>query len=335
MHEKPLTLMCVQPSIKYYAWQIEVMLTNFKNLSIHTEFNIDCLFAFNKNESDWEEKVALIHKVKAKFEGIADFYFYEDTREYPISYISSIRPNVLKQHYKAFPELSNKPVFYHDCDVVFTKFPLFLHNYQQDDMNWYVSDTISYIGHDYIKSKGDDVLAKMCEIIGINESLVKEKQNESGGAQYIMKGVDYSFFHKVEKDCERLYKEISQLSNIKLNEDRITADPNNPKPPYHPLQIWCSDMWCILWNAWQRGYKTNIIPEMDFCWGTDSLEKWNEKTIFHNAGVVGQNDKLFYKGAYTDTYPYEIEDDFNKESASYKYFEIIKSIGKNSCVYDK
>ena len=94
-------------------------------------------------------------------------------------------------------------------------------------------------------------------------------------------------------------------------------------------------MWCILWNAWQRGYKTNIIPEMDFCWGTDSLEKWNEKTIFHNAGVVGQNDKLFFKGAYTDTYPYDIEDDFNKESASYKYFEIIKSIGKNSCLYVK
>jgi hypothetical protein len=93
---KPVTLMCVQPSILYYAWQIEVMLTNFQNVQIDTEFDIECLFAFNKNEEDWQEKVALIKKVEDKFQGFAKFFFYEDTREYPISYISSIRLNILK-----------------------------------------------------------------------------------------------------------------------------------------------------------------------------------------------------------------------------------------------
>jgi len=57
---KPITLMCVQPCILYYAWQIEVMLTNFKELRLEKEFDIHCLFAYNKNESDWQDIVQTI-----------------------------------------------------------------------------------------------------------------------------------------------------------------------------------------------------------------------------------------------------------------------------------
>jgi hypothetical protein len=319
--------MCVQPSIIYYAWQIEVMLTNFKKLQVHTEFDIECLFAFNKNEEDWEEKVATIKKVEDAFIGVAKFFFYEDTRQYPFSYISSIRPNILKQHYKAFPELNKEVVFYHDCDVIFSKFPLFLHNYQQKDNNWYVSDTVSYIGYDYIKSKGNDVLIKMCDIVGIDPLEVQQRQLQAGGAQYIMKGVDYNFFHKVEKDCERMYKEISDLNSRKRELD----------PTHHELQIWTADMWCILWNAWLRGYNTNVINEMDFCWAVDNIEKYDTKTIFHNAGVVGNEPiKLFYKGMYTNKHPYNDDlSDVDPTKASKKYAELIEEVAKNSCLIEK
>ena len=50
-----------------------------------------------------------------------------------------------------------------------------------------MSDTISYIGYDYIKSKGDDILKTMLDIVGIDEDVVKNNQNNSGGAQYILK----------------------------------------------------------------------------------------------------------------------------------------------------
>jgi hypothetical protein len=80
---KTLTLMCVQPCIQYYAWQVEVMLTNFKSLRIHEEFNVHTLWAFNKNEHDWEEKRALIKKVEDAFSDVAEFHYYEDTRQYP------------------------------------------------------------------------------------------------------------------------------------------------------------------------------------------------------------------------------------------------------------
>jgi hypothetical protein len=87
--KKPLTLMCVQPCIPYYAWQIEVMLNNFEKHNLH-KYDIRCLFAYNKRESDWEKKVEVIKKVESKYSHIARFFYYEDTREYPISY------NILK-----------------------------------------------------------------------------------------------------------------------------------------------------------------------------------------------------------------------------------------------
>lgn len=324
--KKPLTLICVQPCIPYYAWQTEVMLTNFEQLKLHEEFNIVCLFAYNKKEADWRDKVSVIKKVEFRFSDVANFYYYQDTRTYPISYISSIRPNILKQYFKEYPEVSKKPIFYHDCDIIFSKSPYFFYNLLENDMNWYVSDTKSYIGYDYIVSKGQDVLDKMCQIIGIHPFYVKGKQSESGGAQYLMKGVDWQFFEKMEKDCERLYSEIGILNNKKKSLD----------PSHHELQIWCADMWAILWGAWLRGYNTNIIEELEFCWATDKLERFNQKYIYHNAGITANMaNESFYKANFRDKLPYEeFEQNYNKESASYKYFELIKSIGKNSCLYE-
>lgn len=321
--KKPMTLMCVQPCIKYYAWQIEVMLSNFERLGIHNQFKVHCLFAFNKNESDWEEKVSLIKKVESSLSHVADFYYYEDTRVYPISYISSIRPNVLKQHFKNFPDLTESAVFYHDCDIIFSKFPDFFDSLLEGE-TWYVSDTISYIGHKYVVSKGNDVLDLMCRIVGIHPHFVHDREEQSGGAQYLMKGVDWRFFDKMEKDCERMFKEVTQLNIKKKSLD----------PTHHELQIWCADMWCLLWNAWLRGFETKIIPELEFCWATDSIENFEKKYIFHNAGVTPESSTLlFYKGAFTNSYPYNHEcETYDKSKASYKYFEEIKNIKNKSCL---
>jgi hypothetical protein len=322
--KKPLTLMCVQPCIPYYAWQIEVMLNNFEKHNLH-KYDIRCLFAYNKRESDWEKKVEVIKKVESKYSHIARFFYYEDTREYPISYISSIRPNVLKQHFKEFPETSNRAVFYHDCDIVFTKHPDFFDKYLDDDENWYVSDTISYIGHDYILSKGEDVLDKMCQIIGIDKSLVKEKQGESGGAQYILKNVDWLFFQKMEKDCEKLFRQITELNHAKKRED----------PTHHELQIWCADMWALLWNGWLRGYSTKVVDDLKFCWATDDIKRWEETYIFHNAGVTeSTKNDLFYKAQYRNgNFPFNMDiDQYKKDRCSYNYILEIKSIGEKSCL---
>jgi hypothetical protein len=93
-------------------------------------------------------------------------------------------------------------------------------------------------------------------------------------------------------------------------------------------------MWCVLWNAWLKGFDTNIIEEMDFCWATDHIDKFDKKYIFHNAGVVGEaRETIFYKGEFISKYPYNIDiEKYDKSRASYKYLSFINSISDKTCL---
>jgi len=270
---KNLRYICVQPRILYYAWQVEVMINNFIKHGINPN-NIDILVAWNPNDKTSDpENVEAWNKLASHYSSVR-FFFYQDTREQPIHYISSVRPNILKQHFKAHPELESEAIFYHDCDIVFTQTP----NWTPflNDRIWYLSNTNSYINYDYIISKGLDVYDTMCKIIQIDPIIPKLMNSNSGGAQYIMKNVDWVFWEFVERDSERLFYEITQLNNYKKAAD----------PKHHELQIWCADMWAVLWNSWKFGNETKVVPEMDFSWATDPIDRWDETTIYHNAGAT-------------------------------------------------
>lgn len=316
---KNLRYVCVQPRLLYYAWQVEVMINNFIKHGINPN-NIDILVAWNPNDltTSVQANVDAWNKLAAHYSSVR-FFFYQDTREQPIHYISSVRPNILKQHFKAHPELESEAIFYHDCDIVFTKPP----NWNQflNDKIWYLSNTNSYINSDYILSKGQDVYDKMCEITGMNPLIPKLMNSNSGGAQYILKYIDAEYWEKVEKDSEQLFHQITQLNNQKK-----AADPS-----HHELQIWCADMWAVLWNGWLRGSETKVVPEMDFSWATDPKHRWEETTIFHNAGVTSDG-AYFYKGIYQNQLPYNIEDKFDEQFCSKLYFNEIKETTQKSCL---
>lgn len=319
---KNLRYVSVQPRILYYAWQVEVMINNFIKHGINPN-NIDILVAWNPNDDTSKIKnVEAWYKLALRYSAVR-FFFYQDTRPTPIQYISSVRPNVLKQHFEAHPELKDEAIFYCDCDVVFTKTPdwsKFL-----NDNVWYLSNTNSYINYDYISSKGTEFYDKMCEIVGIDPTIPKLMNSNSGGAQYILKNVDASFWEKVERDCERLYSEITLMINEKLKED----------PKHHPLQIWCADMWAVLWNGWLLGNETKVVPEMDFCWATDGSDRWNETTIFHNAGVTCSCQRgLFYKAKYISELPYKDEsiESVSQNHCSYMYVKEVLETAQKSCL---
>jgi hypothetical protein len=161
----------------------------------------------------------------------------------------------------------------------------------------------------------------MCEITKIDPIIPKLMNSNSGGAQYIMKNIDWTFWEFVERDSERLFYEITQLNNQKK-----VADPN-----YHELQIWCADMWAVLWKAWMLGNETKVVPEMNFSWATDSISRWNETTIYHNAGATCGCGGLFYKSLYMDSLPYNIEiEKFSNEKNCYNYVKEILETGKKS-----
>ena len=179
----------------------------------------------------------------------------------------------------------------------------------------YVSaaNAVSYIGAKYIKSKSEDIFTDLCSLSGIPPELVEANEAGSGGAQYLMKGINAQFWANVEKDCERLFKEITDINN-----EKKAANPS-----YHELQIWCSDMFAVLWNGWKLGYESICHPDLEFSWATSTEADWDRLNIFHNAGVTDAAGGLFYKAIYMNELPYNRDLKINEGTASKKYYEII------------
>jgi hypothetical protein len=204
------------------------------------------------------------------------------------------------RYFQDHPEMITKAVFYCDCDVIFTdKFDL--EKFKDDEIN-YLSDTNSYINASYFDSKerdvlpdkleeykNRDILAELTSLIGITREIAEANNDHSGGAQYFLKNVDSDFWKKVMNDCIliRVYLQNINKEFFK-NEDK-------------GFQSWCADMWAVLWNIWLREQETKNIPELEFCWSSDPIEKLERTTLLHNAGITGQNSMgypAFYKGAY-------------------------------------
>lgn len=310
---RQLRFLSAQPATLYYAWQVEVMINNFIEMGVNP--NLIDVVCWKQNGVIPEEWSKLANNYPVRF------FFYDDSRETK-HYISSIRPNILKQHFLAHRYLNDDAIFYHDSDIIFTK-PI--NEWITDDIigdhKWYGSDTRWYISHSYIKGKGDDVINKMCEIMEMEESLIQSNELNSIGAQYLMKGLDYNFWDRVEKDSERLFREITDLNNQKKGKD----------PSYHELQIWCADMWAVLWGGWRLGYESVCLPSFDFSWGTSSMDEFKNKNIMHNAGVVSA-DELFYKANYMNKLPYDEQLNIRENSASLGYWNWIKKVAQKSVI---
>jgi hypothetical protein len=260
---------------------------------------------------DWQELQSCYNYVR--------FFFYNDLREDKI-YIPSVYFNLMKQHIVARPEIQNDVLFVHDSDIVFTKEPKFQSMVAGDA--WYLSDTKFYINYDYIQQKGNHIYEKMCDIVGIDKLIPKLMNNNSGGAQYIVKNTTYEFWDKVEKDSVKLYKYFCD------------EEPNYVKKHDgdYPIQKWTAGMWSFLWNAWYFGHETIVDDRMGFGWVTNPYSDVKQYPILHNAGVLESNTDLFYKGNYINELPYNKNINVSSDRASYYYWNEICSTAKMSCL---
>lgn len=309
---KKIRYICAQPAILYYTWQVEVMINNFIEMGISgNQMDVLCSIDNDLIPSDWSRLVNKYNYVR--------FFFYNDTRESK-DYPPSIYFNLLKQHIKTHPEINDEVLFLHDCDIVFTKKPDF--SLLTNDNVWYLSDTKSYLNYDYIQQKSNDIYEKMCEIIGIDKLIPKLLNNNSGGAQYIVKNTDYEFWDKVELDSVKLYKYFY------LIEPQYVKKFNGD----YPIQKWTAGMWGLLWNAWYFGHETIINKKMDFGWVTNDISEVDKYTILHNAGVTDENKTLFFKGLYVNELPYNKDLEIDKTKASYYYWLEVCKTGKKSCL---
>ena len=301
-----------QPDDLYYAWQVETMIHNFKSVGIDPK-KIHIVVGYKG------AKISHYFHTLKEVHFDVNFAFYRDIRRLR-QYPSSIRPYILSRYFRDNPLLQAKSVFYHDCDIALTRRPE-LAGLCTDDI-WYQSDTNSYLNHDYIVSKGEDVLQKMCEIGGIDPSVLKHNNKNSGGAQTILKNVDWEFWKNVYTMSETLWVEINKLNRQKKRADRS----------HHPLQIWCADMWALNFNAWKRGYKTFVTPALDFTWATSPRSHWSKNLIYHNAGVTSDKNGMFFKNKFKNKVPFFVNIKGNKDKANFDYLNLIRKMKHKTCL---
>ena len=309
-----------QPAIPRFAWEAEVYITNFLNMGVSPQQ----IHLVQGLVPTWNEVPIEWRKLIKNFPGV-QFFFYKDTREYN-KYQPSIQAHLLYKHWISNPLLEKEHIFFHDSDFIFTKpfdFEPFLH-----DNIWYLSDTISYIGAEYISSKGEEILDKMCEIAGLDKGFVRRNQGGSGGAQKLMKGVPTSYWKDSYELQLKLWKEIPPISA------RIAKEKESKGEHYHPLQHWTMSMWSELWTAWKHGRLTAVPEEFNFMFYTNGVKDWETFGFYHNAGVLGTQKDRFFKGKYDNgILPYgDIIEDIDTTLAGYKYYQLVQEVGKTSCL---
>lgn len=345
------------PDDDYYLWQVHLWLESLKERGF-SDKAISLVFTPVTREIN--EKWKSLEKLYPE----AEFVHYKDEHNIKglISiYIPILRPYMLMRYFKEHPEMSEKVIFYCDSDVLFTEH-FNIDKFLDDDI-CYLSNTLSYISAKYFDSKGKiheeddpkgtykkgdpvfvlkerfedyktvDVLQECCKLVGISREIAEKNNDNSGGAQYILKNIDSLFWEKVLTDCIRL-----RLHLRDVNKEFFESENKG-------FQGWCSDMWAVLWNLWLRGQETKIVPEMDFSWSTDPIAKLDTVGIFHNAGIVSPmrgEVPVFYKGTYhlgkdpfTDPHldiVYNNED--SKKLANWYYVsKMIDLRNKYSCKY--
>lgn len=267
-----------QPDEPYFLWQLKVQIANFNALGIEDDLII---LVGTTGQPSVEAK-----HIKANT--TAQVHFIPDTRT-----DKSYAPSIQFALYAKFFE-SNKigcPYMLIDSDVIFFS-PLDVDHLLADDVI-YMSDTRSYLGYEYLTSKGEEQLQMMATMVGIRSADVWINDDGAGGAQTIMKGFEEpAFWKKVEADSLMLYKFMTLREPLW-------------KGPGYPIQRWTAGMWAFLWNLWRASAETRIVPELDFYWGSDDISaKRKTPKILHLAGVTAEmRDTHFYKGDFITNDP--------------------------------
>lgn len=316
-----LTFINCQPHNQYFRWQLEVLITNFREHKISDKLEVIVWFHDHARfEKGWDVLEKKYSEVK--------FFYYVDEAVFPDDYpkqgwgyIPQIRPHSLKKHFRDHAErLKDKIFFYHDCDIIFNRLPDF-NTLCQGDINWQ-SDTSGYLDYDYLERKelqgnipDNEVINHLAKIGGITKETILSYKHNTGGAQYIFKGIDAGFWEDVERDCIEIYKYL----HIDVNKKYFKSENEG-------FQSWCADMWAVNFNLWKRGKITSVTPLLDFSWATDNIEVFEKKPIFHNAGATSLSKNLFYKGAWIDKSPIGKPIKVSKNFASYKYVEAIQKV---------
>ena len=317
-----------QPDVPYFIWQIKLYVHNFIENGINpNQIHVVLGMVNGKKEPSIESK-------ELNVLGINVHHFTDDRVKK--HYIPSIKPYLISKWIQSNSSYG-KLFFLHDADIIFRELPRFDRLLSDDII--YLSDTIGYIGYNYImdccnryekqhtNSQKGQLINEMLNVIGVDIETVKDNQENSGGGQYLIKNTNCELWDKIYKDSTNLYDQMLDYQR------RFPINPGQ-------IQFWTAEMWALLWNLWLYGHQTKITNELDFSWATDSLEVYNNRPILHMAGVTDDlKNTKFFKGDYINVDPIqklkENENHFDyidSNSSTIKYIENMKTYIKKHTI---
>ena len=282
---KDILFVTAQPDVPYFIWQIKLYVHNFIEKGIDPSQIHVVLGLVNNAQNPSEESL------KLKDFGINVHHFTDFRRKK--HYIPSIKPYLISNWIQSNPKFGEL-FFLHDADIIFKNLPNF-EELLKDDV-CYLSDTIGYIGYDYImdccnryeqhhpNSEKGQLIKEMSDIVGLEVDVIKQNQENSGGGQYLIKNTTCEMWDKIYKDSTNLYNQMMDYQR------RFPISPGE-------IRFWTAEMWAVLWNLWMYGLETKVTRELDFSWATDSIVVYNKRPILHMAGVTDDlKNRKFYKG---------------------------------------
>lgn len=332
---KDLKIISAQPNDLYFNWQLRVQLHNLRKYGLSDKYT--ALIWWHEDRKNKEVFLDEWNQLVNDYPE-AEFKYYEDPSGElgrlikVMNYIPLLRPWLLNKYFTDCPELKNKAILYMDSDVVFTKKPNLDNFLSEKDDICYLSDTRSYIAASYFDSKEKDVLpdkleqykqidvlADLLKEFGLDKDVALLNEDGSGGAQYLLKNIDAKFWQDVFSGC------IKVLLNLRGVNRRFFENENKG------FQSWCADMWSILFNLWARSKPTKCPQEMNFCWATDPIAKWDQVQIYHDAGATSRNHDnatLFHKRElkYVNNEATPFEDDLSDVSDKHCSKNYVKEI---------
>jgi len=290
------------PDSPYYLWQALVQMANLRELGYEEDAHYPIVY-FDERPSD------LLLRFWESDEIGAYLHLYPDTRS-DTSYPASMKPWLMAKFFEQFPEETSSAYNYLDPDCVFTR-PMDFSPFEADDRVWYGSDTRSYTGVQYIREKGDPLFLDLCQISGVSPDDVLAHDENSIGAQYIVKGADAHFWFDVERKSVTAYRHMVR-----------TTDQYHPEGHEYPIQAWCAEMYMQQFETIRAGFTPQASDLMSFCWANAPIEAWDAHAYFHDAGMPVENGRDFCKGTW-QTSPFRKKITVSPDSASSRYVDLI------------
>jgi len=300
---KDLKLISCIPDNASFLWQTAVNLLNAREYGFSDKAQVLVFLSFDQLDKGFNGKWKFLER---KFPE-TQFFYYPDNQNITkvmttFQYIPLLRLDMLQKHWTKFPELQEQAIYYHDSDTVFSRYPSFLDDLKDDDVN-YLSDTKSYLNADYWINKKKECLPEkeesfrdvdpLAKIASITKSTVSdwiENKNNTGGAQYLLKDIDKEFWTDCFNHSISLRTYLMDINKrFYLSEDK-------------GYQSWVADMVALIGNLWARKRKVITPESMNFSWATEYIDSWNKNIIYHDASASpdpftkdGKEYRTFFK----------------------------------------